>query len=180
MVINFPNMDVPCCCEACDFRFEIESENFCPFLIDPIDYWLAAGKRNEYCPIQDDKLGHIVNRSEVPRFGSNNIFGYLQKVADEYCEMEKSVKECRQKLKDWNKDEEIQKIKDSIEHVRKNSLYIMSDSEKSEYEDFLQKHKDHTHGELEFKISCTSIGSALSITCPECGETKTITDYGEW
>lgn len=38
-------------CRECNLKFEIESETFCPFFADNIDYWIASERRHEDCPL---------------------------------------------------------------------------------------------------------------------------------
>lgn len=58
------DIDMPPNCESCPLRMEYDDESFCPFSPEPIDYWLAAGKRSEKCSLVEmsDGQGDLVEK----------------------------------------------------------------------------------------------------------------------
>lgn len=86
------------------------------------------------------------------------------------------------RLKEYNKDEQIAKRDKQIEHIRKNSLVVMSDKEKADYIAFRDEHfqKCNNPNKYIFEIVGTGLGACIKITCPKCNESKDITDTDSW
>lgn len=51
MSILIKGMDMPEHCDECKLKVEYEDETFCPFFTDNVEYWIAAGRRHEDCPL---------------------------------------------------------------------------------------------------------------------------------
>lgn len=44
-------MEMPEHCGECKLKAEYDNETFCPFFADNVEYWIAAGRRHEECPL---------------------------------------------------------------------------------------------------------------------------------
>ena len=44
-------MEMPEHCGECKLKAEYDDETFCPFFADNVEYWIAAGRRHEECPL---------------------------------------------------------------------------------------------------------------------------------
>ena len=44
-------MEMPEHCGECKLKAEYDDETFCPFFADNVEYWIAAGRRHEDCPL---------------------------------------------------------------------------------------------------------------------------------
>lgn len=120
----------------------------------------------------------------------DNFDQNIDKIKQQYHDMEESVKEAWQTLQEWNKDEEIQKLTNRIDWIYNHSLCTnLSDKEISDLKAFRQKHYETCCGNGTYKskgnywiydIGGTGIGHIIKITCPECGESKDVTDIDNW
>lgn len=107
----------------------------------------------------------------------NDILEYIEK-----CETR--VEDADKKLKEWNKDEEIQKLKEQLEakrHEEANRMvFIISAEEKEAINNWIDKHIEEKHGgnryagaiggQFTYKFIPTSIGEIGEIVCGACGE----------
>lgn len=92
----------------------------------------------------------------------------------------------KKKLDEYNKDKEIQSLRQEIENMRKNSLIILGSSEKEKINAFRKKHyllhKDKGfHGNCYiYRLTGNGIGECVEITCPFCNESEDVTDNTRW
>lgn len=95
---------------------------------------------------------------------------------------EKSVVEARNRVREYNKDDEVQKLQAELDCVKKNSLKILSDVEIDSAKKFRHDHceKCGNEGSYWYNLVATGIGTAIKIKCDKCGEELNITDYGCW
>ena len=112
----------------------------------------------------------------------------LDSIRKQY-EFEKScADEATRKLKEFNRDEEIQMLQESIAHLRKNSLLMLSDSERDKISKFRRDHYErhkYTHlmssgSTFMYTLTGTGVGNIIEITCPICNETEDVTDLSSW
>lgn len=85
-------------------------------------------------------------------------------------------------LKDWNKDEEVKKLRDLAEWYRSHSLQTLSDDELLMIKEFRDAHYNScgNGSTYQYELVGTGIGTAIKIRCPKCGEERDITDYSSW
>lgn len=93
-------------------------------------------------------------------------------------------------LKEWNKDEEIQKLKEEKKYITSHCLLNgLSDKEIAAIKDFKEKHYKTCCGNGKYKskgntwryeISGTGLGHIIKIQCPECNEWLDVTDIDNW
>lgn len=95
---------------------------------------------------------------------------------------EDSVERARNRVAEFNKDEEIKNIRDELDDVRKSSLKILSDVERDGIEKFKHEHcvKCGNDGSYWYNLVANGIGTCIKIKCDKCGEELDITDYGCW
>lgn len=83
-----------------------------------------------------------------------------------------------------DKDKEINELNERIHSLYKHSLVILSDKELADAEAFIHRHWKDTGclnpNSYSYRITGSSIGHEIIITCPRCGESKNITDYTDW
>lgn len=58
--------------------------------------------------------------------------------------------------------------------------YVLKGSEIEEYNEFREKHKDCCASVMTCFSHESGIGPSVKMVCPKCGESKDITDYGNW
>lgn len=116
-------------------------------------------------------------------------FVHGKKFEEAVCEMVDYVNFCqeekeryRAQLAEYNKDEEIQKLKSRIEKMSANSLMIMSDKEAAADKAFREAHykKCKNGNSYQYTLTGTGIGVCIEITCPVCKKKKDITDTSSW
>lgn len=103
----------------------------------------------------------------------------------DYVDMcEKDRKEALDKVAEWNKDEEIQKLKNEISEMKKSKLkglsFVVTEEELEEIEKWMDKHIKEKHGgdhyagaiggRYSYRFVPTSIGEIGEVVC-SCGET---------
>ena len=104
--------------------------------------------------------------------------------------MKEKVENMQKVLQEWNKDEELQKLRQEKEDIYKHSLLTnLSDKEISNLATFRDKHYRTCCGNGQYKskgnewiytIGGTGLGHIIKITCPECGVTEDVTDIDNW
>lgn len=119
--------------------------------------------------------------------GDNDIFkmlnkkfdDILQELKNEYGSVCQEVCRLREKLKSWNKDEEIEAARAEASSIRDHSLLVLTDAELDSLKKFRSKHY-HSCGNgstYQYELVGTGIGTAIRVRCPKCGEEEDITDY---
>jgi hypothetical protein len=91
-----------------------------------------------------------------------------------------SNEELRTKLNDWNKDEEIQKLKGEIDEIRRNNIHLLSSTEKKDAQEFSEKHYYSCKGNTSYTFVGTGIGTSIKVRCTKCNKEKDITDISNW
>ena len=114
----------------------------------------------------------------------------IQTLKDSYEYMKEKVEDMQELLNIWNKDEEIQKLKENNNWIYKHSLCSnLSDKELADIEAFQKKHYKTCCGNGKYKskgntwryeISGTGLGHIIKIQCPECNEWLDVTDIDNW
>lgn len=110
----------------------------------------------------------------------NKKFNFmLQELKNEHDSVCQEVCRLREKLKSWNKDEEIEAARAEASSIRNHSLLILTDDELYSLKKFRSKHY-HSCGNwstYQYELVGTGIGTAIRVRCPKCGEEEDITDY---
>lgn len=100
-----------------------------------------------------------------------NYNNYLEKTIDN---LEKAV----ERLKNYNKDEEIEKYKKEIESLKERLIYVLTKSQKEKMEKFRHEHYKITgHSYYEIILKPNEIFTSVIIKCPECDEELDLTIY---
>ena len=67
-------MEMPGHCGECKLKAEYDDETFCPFFADNVEYWIAAGRRHEDCPLgYIPPHGDLIDRDAL-RDNNCNVF----------------------------------------------------------------------------------------------------------
>lgn len=114
----------------------------------------------------------------VWRFKDEKFDELMKQLSESYHDMERSCRAAREQVREWNKDEEIKKLKNEIAYCRKHSLLQLTDKSKEKLDAFTLKHI-HSHTFI-YEITGTGIGSIVKVSCDKCGETIDITDAESW
>ena len=114
--------------------------------------------------------------------------GLLASVKRLYDSEVEDNRKMRDRLANWRKDDDIQKLEKELHHCRRNALVVMSDKEYMADRDFRDKHyKMHNNEKSKracntyvYTLSGTGIGTCITVKCPICGEEEDITDIDSW
>lgn len=122
--------------------------------------------------------------------GCDSMFGFnwKRKEADKMVENIKELfttimdenDELKKELREYNKDEEIQKMEKKLSEVLKASVYQMTDIERKSAADFSSLHYKRCKGVTLYIVKGTGIGDVLVVQCDKCKEHKDITDISTW
>ena len=114
----------------------------------------------------------------------------IEKLKVSYEYMKEKVKKMQETLDEWNKDEEIQKLKEEKKYITNHCLLGgLSDKELADIKAFQKKHYETCCGNGKYKskgntwryeISGTGLGHIIKIQCPECNEWLDVTDIDNW
>lgn len=117
-------------------------------------------------------LAKIQVKKDIDKI-SSTIYGLLE-----------DNEELRERLKEYSKDEEIQKLKTNLKECINHSLHQLTSNELEAEKEFHNKHyKDKScenGNDFSYRLVGTGIGTVIKITCNKCGETKDITDMESW
>lgn len=118
----------------------------------------------------------------VNRVLRGDFYKQLDNIREEYehvCEMRDKYAE---QIREWNKDDEIQKVKDLAQYYMGHGLHMLSDKEAERVKTFRNMHyKSCNNGSsFTFELVGTGIGEAITIVCPVCGQKEDVTDYDTW
>ncbi|RHJ10100.1 hypothetical protein [Bacillus sonorensis] len=85
-----------------------------------------------------------------------------------------------EKLRNFNKDEEISKLLKENENLRINSLHALSGKEREEADAFREEHWKKCQGNTSYLLTGASIGTRVEVICSKCKTQKDITDISVW
>lgn len=93
---------------------------------------------------------------------------------DVIVDLRKEVK----KLKNFNKDEEIEKLKKEIENLEEQSVYVLTKSQKEKMKKFRHEHYKMTgHSYYQVVLRPNEIFTKVVIQCDKCDEELDLTIY---
>ena len=87
--------------------------------------------------------------------------------------LEERTDKAETKLREYSKDEEIQKLQAEIDRLNRNSLLVLSDKELEAYNKLTKGHNT-----VKVKLEYTEIGTGIDVKVK--GEWKDITDFNRW
>lgn len=94
---------------------------------------------------------------------------------------EERVARLRREIKDFRKDDEIKKLDDEVNGLRRNAIRVLYGEEIEKNKLFRQKHWNKCSADSYwYKLTETGLGSAITIKCDVCGEEEDITDATYW
>ncbi|PRS48136.1 hypothetical protein [Bacillus sp. MZGC1] len=117
-----------------------------------------------------DMFAFIEKNEEDQMF--NNVKSYINKI-------KRQRDALKAELKKYESDEKITELKNEIDDLKANSLFIFSEDEKNE---IIQFKNDHAKCEanIYYYFEGTQLGVAVGLQCSKCGLNKDITDYSRW
>lgn len=125
----------------------------------------------------------------------NSFEDAINVINEEFQRLKEQRDAAIKRVKEYNKDEEIQKLENKIaekdkeiESLCKRSLMIMTNKERDARKAFIHKHYElHNNGEFKgngstyiYTLTGTGLGTDITIKCPICGEEENITDIDSW
>ena len=90
------------------------------------------------------------------------------------------INELRELRDNYDRDAEIKILKQQLDHMRDNSLIILTKEEKRKIEEFQNEHYKKCKGHYKFILTPIGVGTVIEIKCEKCGETLDVTDYDRW
>lgn len=111
---------------------------------------------------------------------NNDISSKLKDIAKYIKEKDELADSYMKQLQSFRKDDEIKKLEDEIEKIRKNSIGEFIGNEKERYEKFAEKHYKLCNANTEIRVSGSGLGLILKCCCLKCGEIEDITDSSAW
>ncbi len=106
----------------------------------------------------------------------------LQSMKDKYDRLNKEREELSEALSAYNEEEEIRKRDERIRELEERALYIFSENESRDDDEFRKAHwlSCKNGNSFAYRIAGAGIGSCVTVTCPVCGKSKDITDTSDW
>ncbi|APJ11140.1 hypothetical protein [Bacillus safensis] len=118
----------------------------------------------------NDVLAFTERNEEEQMF--NNVKSYINKI-------KRQRDALKAELKKYESDEKITELKNEIDDLKANSLFIFSENEKKEEIQFKKEHRK-CDANIYYYFEGTEFGVAVGLKCSECGFIKDITDYSRW
>lgn len=114
-----------------------------------------------------------------------NIDQELDKIKEYINILEKDkqgyIDDLRKLREEYDRDEEVKQLKERIEFLESNSLYILSENQNKQIKEFGEKHYAKCHEVYKYiTVTPTEIGIGVDIKCSKCGEELDLTNYDEW
>jgi hypothetical protein len=110
-----------------------------------------------------------------------DLIMYVTAIEDDIDNYRESNRRLRE---DYNKDDEIVKLKKEIEDIRKKSFLTLDDVELKAYKEFSSKHYESCYkrrrGTTHVEFYGTGLGDVIIVKCPICNETEDITNVDNW
>ena len=80
------------------------------------------------------------------------------------------------------KDEEVKRLKEELDFYKRNSLVVLSDTQRERAEEFQREHykKCETgHRSFVYTVTPTNVITIVELRCPKCGEIIDVSNYNE-
>ncbi len=80
------------------------------------------------------------------------------------------------------KDEEVKRLKEELDFYKRNSLVVLSDTQRERAEEFQREHykKCETgHRSFTYTVTPTNVITIVELRCPKCGEIIDVSNYNE-
>jgi hypothetical protein len=116
----------------------------------------------------------------VRAYRKNGHITLLHQLKEHIEAIESQSEYFRQQVNEWNKDSEIQRLKEENDRLKVRSVHILSDKEESDLREFRNEHYNSCKSATEEIISHSGIGSGITVRCVKCGTKKNITDTDMW
>ena len=80
------------------------------------------------------------------------------------------------------KDEEVKRLKEELDFYKRNSLVVLSDTQRERAEEFQREHYkkcDTGHRSFVYTVTPTNVITIVELRCPKCGEIIDVSNYNE-
>lgn len=80
------------------------------------------------------------------------------------------------------KDEEVKRLKEELDFYKRNSLVVLSNTQRERAEEFQREHykKCETgHRSFVYTVTPTNVITIVELRCPKCGEIIDVSNYNE-
>lgn len=111
------------------------------------------------------------------RINGENVLNNLEKYIEGLISSNEKLKE---RVANFNKDEEIKRLKKEIDDIRVNSLTILNDKERKDTREFSEAHFKSCKSHILYILEGTGIGMGITVKCAKCGVEKDVTDVESW
>jgi antirestriction protein len=104
---------------------------------------------------------------------SEDVSAALEIMVDKYEDM-------RIKLQEFNKDEEIIKLKNELRETRTSALAFLTKSQQEAAKTFTRDHYSTHKGNTRYIVEGTGIGDIIKVQCTKCNIIEDITEISSW
>jgi predicted RNase H-like nuclease (RuvC/YqgF family) len=114
-------------------------------------------------------------------FKNKNVDEAILTIKTHMENQDKKIEKYQKQLEEFNKDSEIQKLKDEIDTMYRENIYVgLSENEKIALDTFKEKHYKTCKGNTIYILEGTGIGTVIKLQCSKCKEMEDITDTDSW
>ena len=132
--------------------------------------------------MDNEKIQNTIKKLPLKLLSEQKFEKAIEDIVDYVNDCEKQKEYFENKLKEYNKDEEIEKKNKTIENLYSHSLIQLSDKELLEVKEFRKIHyeKCKNGNDFIYELIGTGLGTCIKIKCPKCKKEKDITDTENW
>ena len=119
-------------------------------------------------------------------FRGKDIKDTLKDLENQIDILQEDKEDCRKaylEVKDEKfKDEEVKRLKEELDFYKRNSLVVLSDTQRERAEEFQREHykKCETgHRSFVYTVTPTNVITIVELRCPKCGEIIDVSNYNE-
>ena len=79
-------------------------------------------------------------------------------------------------------NEEVKRLKEELDFYKRNSLVVLSDTQRERAEEFQREHYkkcDTGHRSFVYTVTPTNVITIVELRCPKCGEIIDVSNYNE-
>lgn len=115
-------------------------------------------------------------------YGLNDCFKSIETRIEGLLSSNESLKNKITELENYNKDDEVEALKEALKSLRERSIYCLSEKQRIQVDKFNKEHyeKHPCKYTVSYILTPTGIGTGATVKCNKCGEELNITDYDLW
>lgn len=111
------------------------------------------------------------------RINGENVLKNLEKYIEGLISSNEKLKE---RVANFNKDEEIKRLQKELDDMRVNSLTVLNDKERRDSRHFSEEHFKSCKSNILYILEGTGIGMGITVKCAKCGVEEDVTDVDSW